>query len=135
MQAVYGRVPIVYRGCTRLDLKTDETSYKDAALAYCRLQYNYLTLPANQKADIFNPYTALIHAPHNPLLGGGLDSSAYAFSIDDKLSFKSVVAEGVILAIAGTKGLEFDKKAGQRAPVPTPIPTTAKEIEDHCKVD
>jgi len=137
MQAVYGWVPIVYRGCTGLDLKTDETSYKDAALAYCRLQYNYVTLPPSQKAYIFNPYTALIHAPYNPVSGGGLNSSAYAFSIDDKLSFKSVVADGVILTIGGTKGLEFDPKADppQTAPVPTPIPTTAKEIQDHCKVD
>src|SRR3984893_11751946 len=82
MQAVYGWVPIVYRGCTALDLKTDETSYKDAALAYCRLQYNYVTLPASQKAYIFNPYTALIHAPYNPVSGGGLNSSAYAFEVD-----------------------------------------------------
>jgi hypothetical protein len=136
MQAVYGWVPIVFDGCTGQDLKTDEDAYKKAALAYCRLQYNYVTLPDNQKATYtFNPYTALIHAPYSPVLGGGLDSSAYAFSIDDKLSFKSVVAEGIILTIAGTKGLEFDRKAGQTAPVPTPIPATAKQIVDHCKLD
>ncbi len=136
MQAVYGWVPIVNRGCTGLDLKTDEMAYQNAALAYCRLQYNYVTLPANQKAVYtFNPFTALIYAPYSPILGGGLDSSAYAFSIDDKLSFKSVVADGIILTIAGTKGLEFDRKSGQTAPVATPIPTTAKEIEDHCKLD
>jgi hypothetical protein len=87
------------------------------------------------EADIFNPYTALIHAPYSPVLGGGLDSSAYAFSIDDKLSFKHVVAEGIILAIAGTKGVEFDKAAGQTAPVPTPIPVTPEEIKEHCKLD
>ena len=111
MQAVYGWVPIVNRGCTGLDLKTNVTAYQNAALAYCRLQYNYVTLPANQKAVYtFNPFTALIHAPYSPILGGGLDSSAYAFSIDDKLSFKSVVADGIILTIAGTKGLEFDRK-------------------------
>jgi hypothetical protein len=135
MQAVYGWVPIVYQGCTGLDLKSDEAAYRDAALAYCRLQYNYVTLPANEKANIFNPYTALIHSPYQAGSVGGLDSSAYAFSIDDKLSFKSVVADGVILAIAGTNGIEFDKKSGQTAPVPTPIPTTAQEIDDHCKVD
>jgi hypothetical protein len=136
MQGVYGWVPIVYRGCTGLDLKTDKTSYENAALAYCRLQYNYVTLPPNQtKVYTFNPYTALIHAPYRPILGGGLDSSAYAYSIDDKLSFKSVVAEGIIFTIGGTKGLEFDKKSGQTAPVPTPIPMNAKEILDHCKLD
>ena len=136
MQAVYGWVPIVYRGCTGLDLKTNVTAYQNAALAYCRLQYNYVTLPANQKAVYtFNPYTALIHAPYSPILGGGVDSSAYAFSIDDKLSFKHVVADGIILTIAGTKGLEFDRRSGQTKPVPTPIPSTAKEILDHCKLD
>jgi len=136
MQAVYGWVPIVNRGCTGLDLKTDVPSYQNAALAYCRLQYNYVTLPANQKAVYtFNPYIALIHASYSPVLGGGLDSSAYAFSIDDKLSFKSVVADGIILTIAGSKGLEFDPKSGQTAPVATPIPATAKEILDHCKLD
>ena len=136
MQAVYGWVPIEYRGCKGLDLKTDVPLYRDAALSYCRLQYNYVTLPALQRATYtFNPYTALIHSPYNPLFGGGLESSAYAFSIDDKLSFKSVVADGVILTIAGTNGLEFDRKAGQTKPVPTPIPATAQEIEDHCKLD
>jgi hypothetical protein len=136
MQAVYGWVPIVNDGCTGVDLKTDVAAYETAALAYCRLQYNYVTLPPLEKAKYtFNPYTALIHAPYSPLLGGGLDSSAYAFSIDDKLSFKSVVADGIILTVAGTKGLEFDKAAGQTAPVPTPIPTTAAQIINHCKLD
>ncbi len=136
MQAVYGWVPIVNRGCIGLDLKTNVAAYQKAALAYCRLQYNYITLPADKRAEYtFNPFTALIHAPYKPTLGGGLDSSAYAFSIDDKLSFKSVVADGIILTIAGTNGLEFDRAAGQTAPVPTPIPTTAQQIIDHCKLD
>jgi hypothetical protein len=136
MRAVYGWVPIVNEGCTGVDLKTDVAAYTAAALAYCRLQYNYVTLPPLQKAKYtFNPYTAFIHAPYSPLLGGGVDSSAYAFSIDDKLSFKSVLAHGIILTVAGTKGLEFDKAAGQTAPVPTPIPTTAAQIMDHCKLD
>jgi hypothetical protein len=136
MQAVYGWVPIVYRGCTGLDLKTDEKAYETAALAYCRLQYNYVTLPSAERAVYtFNPYTALIHAPFKAGGVGGLESSAYAFSIDDKLSFKSVIADGIILTIAGTKGLEFDRKAGETAPVATPIPATASEIEDHCKLD
>jgi hypothetical protein len=137
MQGVYGWVPIVNRGCTGLDLKKTNLGtggYEDAAQAYCRLQYNY-TMKGLPEADIFNPYTALIHAPYSPVLGGGLDSSAYAFSIDDKLSFKHVVAEGIILAIAGTKGVEFDKAAGQTAPVPTPIPVTPEEIKEHCKLD
>jgi hypothetical protein len=136
MRAVYGWVPIVDQGCTGVDLKTDVAAYTTAALAYCRLQYNYVTLPPLQKAKYtFNPYTALIHAPYSPILGGGVDSSAYAFSIDDKLSFKSVVADGIILTVAGAKGLEFDKAKGQTAPVPTAIPNTAAGIIDHCKLD
>lgn len=144
MQGVYGWVPIVNRGCTGLDLKKTkiQMGYEDAAAAYCRLQYNYATLPAGQQSTYtFNPYTALIHKLWSPILGGGLVSSAYAFSIDDKLSFKHVVAEGIILTIAGTKGLEFDPKAGQTAPVPTFIPgnTTdpaknAEQIAEHCKL-
>ncbi len=140
MEAVYGWVPIVNGTCTGLDLKETDPDkdkatarYKDAALAYCRLQYNYVTLPKGSP-DIFNPYTALIHAPYSPVLGGGLFSSAYAFSIDDALSFKHVVADGIILTIAGTKGLEFDKKAGQTAPVATKIPDTPAKIEAHCKL-
>ncbi len=139
MQAVYGWVPIVYSGCTGLDLKETTLGtpgYQDAALAYCRLQYNYATLPANQKAVYtFNPYTALIHARYSPVLGGGVFSSAYAFSIDDALSFKSVVAQGLILTIAGSNGLEFDKKIGQTAPVATAIPETPQQIVDHCKLN
>ncbi len=139
MQGVYGWVPIVNRGCTGLDLKKTSLGtkgYEDAALAYCRLQYNYVTLPPAEKpVYTFNPYTALIHSSYKPTLGGGLDSSAYAFSIDDKLSFKHVEAEGIILTIAGTKGLEFAKARGETAPVPTPIPMTAKQILDHCKLD
>ena len=74
MQAVYGWVPIVNRGCTGLDLKTNVKAYENAALAYCRLQYNYITLPANKKAEYtFNPFTALTHAPYSPVLGGGLE--------------------------------------------------------------
>ena len=146
MQGVYGWVPIKNRGCTGLDLKKTNlgtAGYKVAAEAYCRLQYNYATLPANEKpANIFNPYTGLIHKLWSPVLGGGLDSSAYAFSIDDALSFKHVEAEGIILTIAGTKGLEFDPKSGETAPVATFIPgntndpaKNAKEIADHCNVN
>lgn len=136
MRAVYGWVPIVYKGCSGVDLKTNNALYRTAALAYCRLQYNYVTLPPGQRAVYtFNPYAAMIHAPYSPVAGGGTESSAYAFSIDDKLSFKHVIADGVIITIAGAKGLEFDRKSGQTAPVPTSIPETAKQIADHCKLD
>jgi hypothetical protein len=105
IQAVYGWVPITYNGCTGGAL-AKTPGYADAIATYCTLQYNYLdtTLPA---ADIFNPYTALIHKE--------LESSAYAFSIDDELSFKHVVDNGIILTIAGANGLVNQEG--------TPLPT------------
>lgn len=120
MQAVYGWVPIVYRGCRGADLVT-VPGFAPAQTEYCKLQYNYLTLPGAQKQYIFNPYTALIHSP---AVLNGLASSSYAFSIDDKLSFKSVPAQGVVIAISGLTGLS-NKQA-------TPLPTK-DTIFDHCK--
>jgi hypothetical protein len=75
----------------------DTTGYADAEDSYCDLQYNYLdtSVPA---ADIFNPYTPLIHQT--------LQSTGYAFSIDDKTSFIHAKGDGVIFAIGGPEGLE-----------------------------
>ena len=53
-----------------------------------------------------------------------LKSSAYAFSIDDKVSFKHVQGTGIILAIAGANGLE-NKTA---APLPD-----AHNFKDQCR--
>jgi hypothetical protein len=95
IQAIYGFVPITFSSCTGGALK-DTAGFKDVIGHYCDLQYNYLTGAPEEK--IFNPYTQLIHDT--------LKSSAYAFSIDDKVSFKHVVGTGIILAIAGADGLE-----------------------------
>ena len=95
IQAIYGFVPITFSGCTGGALK-DTAGFKDAIGHYCDLQYNYLT--GAPEEEIFNPYAQLIHDT--------LKSSAYAFSIDDKVSFKHVVGTGIILTIAGAKGLE-----------------------------
>jgi hypothetical protein len=94
IQAIYGFVPITFNGCTGGALR-DTPGFNDAIGHYCDLQYNYLTVPDK---EIFNPYTQLIHKT--------LESSAYAFSIDDKASFKHVKGAGIILAIAGANGLE-----------------------------
>jgi hypothetical protein len=96
IQAIYGFVPITFNGCTGGALR-DTAGFKDAIGHYCDLQYNYLTEEIS-KEEIFNPYTQLIHET--------LKSSAYAFSIDDKVSFKHVKGTGIILAIAGANGLE-----------------------------
>jgi hypothetical protein len=95
IQAIYGFVPITFNGCTGGPLR-DTPGFNDAIGHYCDLQYNYLT--GVPEKEIFNPYTQLIHDT--------LKSSAYAFSIDDKASFKHVKGTGIILAIAGANGLE-----------------------------
>lgn len=57
IQAIYGFVPITFKGCTGGALK-DTKGFNDAIGHYCDLQYNYLTgIP---DAEIFNPYTQLI---------------------------------------------------------------------------
>jgi hypothetical protein len=113
IQAIYGFVPITFSGCTGGALK-DTAGFKDAIGHYCDLQYNYLT--GAPEAEIFNPYTQLIHAT--------LESSAYAFSIDDKVSFKHVVGTGIILAIAGANGLENQTAA--------PLPDE-NNYKDQCR--
>jgi hypothetical protein len=59
------------------------------------------------KEEIFNPYTQLIHKT--------LASTAYAFSIDDGVSFKHAEGTGVVFAVGGPTGLPNEK--------PTPLPT------------
>ena len=95
IQAIYGFVPIRFSGCPGGPLQ-DTPGFEEVIGHYCDLQYNYLT--AILEPDIFNPYTKLIHDT--------LKSSAYAFSIDDKLSFKRVEDTGIILTIAGPQGLK-----------------------------
>ena len=71
--------------------------FNQAITKYCELQYNYLT-PNLDPALVFNPYTQLIHQT--------LGSSAYAFSIDDAVSFRHLVSDGVIITLAGPSGLD-----------------------------
>jgi hypothetical protein len=114
IQALYGWVPITYNNCTGRALK-DTPNFDTAIKTYCTLQYNYLD-PSVPAADVFNPYTALIHKT--------LQSSAYAFSIDDALAFKHVVDDGIILTIGGTAGLKNK--------TPTPLPTL-DTYKNQCK--
>jgi hypothetical protein len=118
LKAVYGWVPIEWPvgGCVGNNLASTD-GYSGANKAYCRLQYNYLTV--SDPADIFNPWTGLIHSKT------GLNSSAYAFSIDDALAVKNVTAKGIIIALGGLNGLENRN--------PTPIPQSEGEIGTACK--
>jgi hypothetical protein len=125
MVAVYGFVPIkaplFAPTCTGLDLKAaaDKLGQDFTALqeTYCQLQYNYLD-PSVASDHVFNPYVKLIHQT--------LNSSAYAFSIDDKQSFKQVADTGMIFTIAGTNGLT-NKTATQ-------IPQNIKQIGLNCNL-
>jgi hypothetical protein len=122
MIAVYGWSRVEYMGCKGLDLAQtwSKSEHKSALQTYCNLQYNYATGATG--AAIFNPYARLIHSPSSE---GGLGSSAYAFSIDDKLSFKSVKGDGIILAVGGAKDLENKD--------PTDIPNSKASVINHCQ--
>jgi hypothetical protein len=128
MRAVYGWVPVKYKSCAGINL-LDAASSKDAfkayQLEYCALQYNYLDskLPIGQT---FAPFTALTHRPFNfSQVLPGLASSAYAFSIDDALSFMRVQADGVIMSVGGANGLENTTGV--------PLPSTINEALKRCE--
>jgi hypothetical protein len=93
-----------FPGCSQA--LVDTPGYLKTIAEYCDLQYNYL-LPGTKPAEIFNPYTKLIHQT--------LKTNAYAFSIDDKAAFKSVPGDGLIITIGGPKGLVYPN---QQAPLP-----------------
>ncbi|HMK88024.1 MAG TPA: hypothetical protein VK446_00110 [Methylocystis sp.] len=125
MTAVYGWVPVFFNSCAGYDLGrtalANNIDFKALQENYCRLQYNYLGVPTQY---IFNPYTKFIHGEFSqstPALG----STAYAFSIDDALSFIHFPSTGVVIAIGGTQGLVNQTGA--------PIPLTEQEALQHCK--
>jgi hypothetical protein len=128
MRAVYGWVPVKYKGCTGVNLleaAQNKDAFKTYQLEYCALQYNYLdsTVPITQT---FAPFTALTHRPFNIAnLTLGLASSAYAFSIDDALSFMRVEADGVIMSVGGSNGLENTTGV--------PLPTNLNDALKRCE--
>ena len=89
--------------------------YVEAIETYCTLQYNFFD-HAVRAEDVFNPYVALVHKT--------LASNAYAFSIDDAVSFKSIPGDGVIITIAGEHGLQNKTQ--------TPLPT-ASTYKSYCR--
>jgi hypothetical protein len=120
MRDIYGFVPITYplypdsAKCTGGDLKDTLgaiLSYPKLVETYCSLQYNYLTGATGE--EIFNPYTQLIHKT--------LASTAYAFSIDDGVSFKHAEGTGVVFAVGGPNGLPNE--------TPAPLPTKDTILE------
>ncbi len=89
--------------------------YDSAIRTYCDLQYNFFD-PTVPPGDVFNPYVQLIHQT--------LASNAYAFSIDDAVSFKSLPGTGIIITVAGANGLENTTQ--------TPLPT-AGTYHNYCE--
>ena len=87
------------------------SGYAQAIEIYCTLQYNFFD-PSVPPEDVFNPYVRLIHET--------LATNAYAFSIDDAVSFKSIAGDGIIVTIAGPDGLE------NKTQTPLPTPSTYK---------
>jgi hypothetical protein len=86
---------------------SQQPGYDQVIQTYCELQYNFFdaTVPV---AKQFNPYVKLVHQT--------LASNAYAFSIDDAVSFKGIPGSGVIITIGGANGLENTTQT----PLPTP---------------
>ena len=82
--------------------------YPQAIQTYCLLQYNFFD-PSVPSAQYFNPYVKLIHQT--------LASNAYAYSIDDAVSYLNRLGDGVVITVAGTRGLEN--------PNQSPLPTAA----------
>jgi hypothetical protein len=111
LRDVYGWVQ--FPGCTTP--LAQAPGYAAAIATYCDLQYNFFD-PAVPPADVFNPYVKLIHQT--------LASNAYAFSIDDAVSFKSLPGTGITITIAGAKGL--------LNPTQTPLPT-ASTYQSYCR--
>lgn len=90
----------------------------EAPFYYTDLQYDW-SLPTNpaKGADIFNPYTKLVH-------GSGqyeLDAATYAFSIDDRESYLNnsggQLPGGLIFAVGGSNGLVVKTPAPKATPI------------------
>ena len=111
LRTVYGWVSPP--GCTTPLVQIP--GYTAAIRAYCDLQYNFFD-PTVLPQDVFNPYVKLVHQT--------LASNAYAFSIDDAVSFKSVPGTGIVITVAGAAGLEN--------PTQTPLPT-ASTYRTYCE--
>ena len=131
LAAVYGWVPPAYNSsgysCQGADLAVTAKSlgidFKSLQESYCVLQYNYLE-PGLPPQYVFNPYTQFSHGSFS-LNPPALGSTAYAFSIDDALSFIHFPSTGAIIAVGGTNGLV--NQIGQ------PVPTTLSAALQHCK--
>ncbi|MEJ8571728.1 hypothetical protein [Microbaculum marinum] len=114
---IYGWVPFnVACPNDELPVADDPPPGSRSVLDYFAMQYNFEELGGRER-QWFNPYTQLIHDDYP---SGGLNASAYAFSIDDHASFLSnsggSLRGGLIFAVGGKKGLRNGKR--HAPPVP-----------------
>jgi hypothetical protein len=118
LRYIYGWVPFNI-GCnatvtTQQELPTVGQGSK-LPISYVQVQYNYDIPPNLPASQSFNPYTPMVH---NLVAAGGLDSNAYAFSIDDKTAFQSNSGSGLIFAVGGATGLPNTTKVLPTVPPP-----------------
>jgi hypothetical protein len=108
LQFVYGWVPF-NAGCPQIDLPVGQLPRE-----YITLQDNFQQIRGQGPftgQQRFNPYAQLIHgSPNstnskNPSVPFGLESVAYAYSIDDQSSFLNLGALGLIVDIGGSTDL------------------------------
>jgi hypothetical protein len=100
-----------------LDLPTVAEKNK-APISYVQQQYDYTIRPKLPLSEAFNPYTPMVHnAVTDPYLPG-LDSNAYAFSIDDVTAFQTNSGSGLIFAVGGDEGLPNKTKVLPTVPPP-----------------
>ncbi|MFG1477841.1 hypothetical protein V5F53_04155 [Xanthobacter sp. V4C-4] len=123
MRFVQGWVPfrvdqVAGKACTPADVPDlPQTGQPPSQLGYApvnymKLQYDWDQLNA-KGGQIFNPYTQLMHGAVD---AGFLNTSAYAFSIDDHESFQNHPGTGLIFAIGGSDGLPNKSKVPSRLP-------------------
>ena len=100
-----------------LDLPTVANKNK-TPISYVQQQYDFTIKPQLPLSQVFNPYTPMVHnATTDPYLKG-LDSNAYAFSIDDVTAFQTNSGSGLIFAVGGDTGLPNKTKVLPTVPPP-----------------
>jgi hypothetical protein len=118
LRYIYGWVPFNI-GCNAAATKQQElptvAQGNKLPVSYEQVQYNYDIFPKVPANKSFNPYTPMVH---NAVAAGGLNSNAYAFSIDDKTAFQSNSGSGLIFAVGGAVGLPNKTKVLPTVPSP-----------------
>ncbi len=118
LRYIYGWVPFNI-GCNGAATHAQELPSVDHGsklpISYVQVQYDYEIKPRIPADKVFNPYTPMVH---DPVMANGLDSNAYAFSIDDKTAFQSNSGSGLIFAVGGAEGLPNTTKVLPTVPQP-----------------